>query len=787
MIKENLPVIILKGIILLPNNEIRLEFDNTNSNVIDIAEMFHDNEILIVNQNNPLEETPDKNDLPRIGVIGKITHKVELPNGKTRIIIKGIKRANIHEYLNHSADVIESIISETSFKKIDEDVEEVTIKKLYQEVERYIKSVPYISNSVISLIMNVTELDKMTDIIASQIPISIDRKKDYLFEIDPSKRAEMILEDIYREEEMFKIEKEIDAKVKKDLDAGQKEYILREKIKAIQEELGDISYKDVELDELREKISLFDGPTNIKERLKHELRKLSFASFGSPEVGTIRTYIDWLLSLPWNKETIDNFDLKDARSKLDKTHYGLDNVKKRVIEYLAVKQKTNDLKTPIICLVGPPGVGKTSFAYSIAESINRNFAKISLGGISDEAEILGHRKTYIGASPGRIINALKKSGSINPVILIDEIDKLSKDYKGDPASALLSVLDPEQNRFFSDNYIEEEIDLSRVMFIATANYIEEIPDVLKDRLEIINIDGYTEYEKVDIAKKHLLPKIYNMHGVNDEVTFGNRVLINIIRKYTKESGVRELERLLSSVVRKIVSKSVINKEKLEKVIINDKKITEYLGNPKYEYNEKISNDSGIVNGLAYTNYGGDVLNIEVNYYRGNGNLVLTGSLGSVMKESALVALSYIKANYKKFDIDYNKLIENDIHIHVPGGAVPKEGPSAGVAITTAIISAFTEKEVPSNLALTGEITLRGKILPIGGIKEKSLGASRCMIKEIIIPNKNEHDLDEIPEEIKKNITYIPVNNYEEIYKKIFGWYNEYRIFNEIKIFIWINE
>ena len=768
MIKENLPVIILKGIILLPNNEIRLEFDNTNSNVIDIAEMFHDNEILIVNQNNPLEETPDKNDLPRIGVIGKITHKVELPNGKTRIIIKGIKRANIHEYLNHSADVIESIISETSFKKIDEDVEEVTIKKLYQEVERYIKSVPYISNSVISLIMNVTELDKMTDIIASQIPISIDRKKDYLFEIDPSKRAEMILEDIYREEEMFKIEKEIDAKVKKDLDAGQKEYILREKIKAIQEELGDISYKDVELDELREKISLFDGPTNIKERLKHELRKLSFASFGSPEVGTIRNYIDWLLSLPWNKETIDNFDLKDARSKLDKTHYGLDNVKKRVIEYLAVKQKTNDLKTPIICLVGPPGVGKTSFAYSIAESINRNFAKISLGGISDEAEILGHRKTYIGASPGRIINALKKSGSINPVILIDEIDKLSKDYKGDPASALLSVLDPEQNRFFSDNYIEEEIDLSRVMFIATANYIEEIPDVLKDRLEIINIDGYTEYEKVDIAKKHLLPKIYNMHGVNDEVTFGNRVLINIIRKYTKESGVRELERLLSSVVRKIVSKSVINKEKLEKVIINDKKITEYLGNPKYEYNEKISNDSGIVNGLAYTNYGGDVLNIEVNYYRGNGNLVLTGSLGSVMKESALVALSYIKANYKKFDIDYNKLIENDIHIHVPGGAVSKEGPSAGVAITTAIISAFTEKEVPSNLALTGEITLRGKILPIGGIKEKSLGASRCMIKEIIIPNKNEHDLDEIPEEIKKNITYIPVNNYEEIYKKIFG-------------------
>ena len=768
MIKENLPVIILKGIILLPNNEIRLEFDNTNSSVIDIAEMFHENEILIVNQNNPLEESPDKSDLPKIGVIGKITHKVELPNGKTRIIIKGIKRANIHEYLNHSTDVIESIVSEADYKKIDENVEEVTIKKIYQEVERYIKSVPYISNSVISSIMNLTELDKMTDIVASQIPISIDRKKDYLFEIDPSKRAEMILEDIYREEEMFKIEKEIDAKVKKDLDNGQKEYILRQKIKTIQEELGDISYKDVELDELREKISLFDGPINIKERLKHELKKLSFASFGSPEIGTIRNYIDWLLNLPWNKETIDNFDLKDARFKLDKTHNGLDDAKKRVIEYLAVKQKTNDLKTPIICLVGPPGVGKTSFAYSIAEAINRNFAKISLAGISDEAEILGHRKTYIGASPGRIINALKKSGSINPVILIDEIDKLSKDYKGNPASALLSVLDPEQNKFFSDNYIEEEIDLSKVMFIATANYIEEIPNVLKDRLEIINIDGYTEYEKVDIAKKHLLPKIYNMHGINDEITFGNRVLINIVRKYTKESGVRELERLLSSIVRKIVSKSVINKEKIEKTIINDKKIIEYLGNPKYEYNEKNNNDYGIVNGLAYTNYGGDVLNIEVNYYRGNGNLVLTGSLGSVMKESALVAFSYIKANYKKFDIDYNKLVENDIHIHVPDGAIPKEGPSAGVAITTAIISAFTKKEVPSYLALTGEITLRGKILPIGGIKEKSLGANRCMIKEIIIPSKNVHDLEDVPNEIKKNITYIPVNNYDEVYKRIFG-------------------
>lgn len=768
MIKENLPVIILKGIILLPNNEIRLEFDNTsNSNVIDIAEMFHDNELLIVNQNNPLEETLDKNDLPNIGVIGKITHKIELPNGKTRIIIKGLKRANIYEYLNHSQDVIESIVSDVEYKKIDEAKEEVTIKKLYREVERYIKSVPYISNSVISLIMNIQDLSKMTDIIASQIPIGIDRKKEYLFEIDPFKRAEMILEDIYREEEMFKIEKEIDAKVKKDLDAGQKEYILREKIKAIQEELGDVSYKDVEIEDLREKISLLDAPLNIKDRLKGELKKLRFSSLSSPEVSTVRNYIDWLLSIPWNKETIDNFDLKNARGELDKTHYGLDLVKSRVIEYLAVKQCSSDLKSPIICLVGPPGVGKTSFANSIASSINRNFAKISLGGVSDEAEIIGHRKTYIGASPGRIVSALKKSGSMNPVILIDEIDKISHNYNGDPAAALLNVLDPEQNKFFSDNYIEEEIDLSRVMFIATANYIEDIPFVLRDRLEIINIDGYTEFEKVDIVKKYILPKIYSNHGISDEISFSNKVIINIIRKYTKESGVRELERVFSCIVRKIVSRAVINNEKIEKISINDKKVIEFLGYPRYDFNEKFT-DIGTVNALAYTNYGGDILNIEVNYYRGNGSLVLTGSLGNVMKESAMVALSYIKANYKKFDIDYNKLVENDIHIHIPDGATNKEGPSAGVALTCAIISAFTGKIVSSQYAFTGEISLRGKILPIGGLKEKSLGALRGGVKEIFIPSRNEHDLNDIPDDVKKNISFILVNSFDEVYKKVFN-------------------
>jgi len=770
MIKVNLPVIILKGIVLLPNNEIRLEFENSdNSSVIDISEMFHDGNILIVNQKNHLEEEVDPKDLPRIGVIARIVHKLELPNGKIRVIIRGIKRAQIHEFLSNSTEITESILSEIVVQKLDLTEEKVIIRKLYNEVEKYIKSVPYISNSVLSQIINITDLSKMTDLIASQIPIPKERKYEYLLEISPSVRAEMILEDIYHEEEMFKIEREIDAKVKKDIDENQKEFILREKIKAIREELGETTYKEKEIDDLQKKIEEVNAPKNIKERLRSELRKLKSISGASPELSVTRNYIDWLLDLPWENETIDNFDLKDVSNKLDKTHYGLEKVKLRIIEYLAVKQKNPSLKSPIICLVGPPGVGKTSLAFSVAEALNRRFSKISLGGVNDEAEILGHRKTYIGSSPGRIIEALKKSGSINPVILIDEIDKMTKDYKGDPASALLSVLDPEQNKLFSDNYIEEEIDLSRVMFITTANYENQIPEALKDRLEVINLSGYTEFEKIDIAKKYLIPKINTNHGINDEVHITNKIILKIIRNYTKESGIRELERTLSSVVRKVVSKSVINKERLEKTTITEKKLIEYLGNSKYEFSDKNNIlEPGIVNGLAYTDFGGDVLRIEATYYPGNGNLKLTGSLGNVMKESAEVALSYIKANYKKFGIDYNKLSKNDIHIHVPDGAVPKEGPSAGVTLTTALISLFSDKEVKTDVAMTGEITLRGKIVAIGGLKEKAIGAHRSGIKTVIIPQQNMSDLSEIPDEVKKDIEFISVKNYDEVFGIIFS-------------------
>ncbi len=765
--KMNLPVVLLKGIVLLPNNEIRLEFDNTVSkSVIDVSELFHDNNVLVVSQENLLEEFPKISDLPRIGVIAKIIHKIELPNGNVRVVIKGSRRGKVLEYLNleKGSDILEAIVVELLDTVIDKSEESILTNKLYREVEEYIKGIPYISNNILGIIENVNSLSEMTDVLASFLPTKLDRIQQYLYSNDVKNRAKMILTDIDDGKKIYDIEKSIDQKVKHEIDNNQKEYLLREKIKAIKEELGDISSKDEEIDKLKEKIETLIAPIQIKERLSSEIKRYESLSQTSPEANIVRNYIDWLLSLPWSETTKDNEDLKDVRKKLDASHYGLDKVKTRIIEYLAIKQMTNSLKSPIICLVGPPGVGKTSLAFSIASAINRNFVKMSVGGVHDEAEIIGHRRAYIGSSPGRIIQSLKKAKSINPVFLIDEIDKMTKDFRGDPASSLLEVLDPEQNQFFSDNYIEEEYDLSNVMFIATANYIEDIPEALKDRLEIVNLSGYTEYEKLDIAKRHLIGKICKNHGIDSsKIYFSDEILLYIIRGYTREAGVRELERQLSNIIRKIVADIVIAKVDYEKHRITIKLANKLLGKVKYNFSEinKLSK-VGVVNGLAYTSFGGDTLPIEVNYFKGSGNLFLTGSLGEVMKESAHIALSYIKSNYKQFGIDYEKLTKNDIHIHVPEGAIPKDGPSAGITLTTALISAFTSKKIPANLAMTGEITLRGNVLPIGGLKEKSIGASRNGIKRIIIPYGNLNDLDEIPKEIKNNIDYIAVKNYKEV-------------------------
>lgn len=748
-----LPVIIIKGIVLLPNNEIRIDLNNEMKFIIDKAIKFHNNKILIVFDIN------ENKNLSYFGVVCEIEHKLELPNNQIRIILNGLKRANILEYLIDDEALIETIEIENNNQNY--------IKKLQKELKEFTKTIPYVSNGILSLI-NINDLNKITDLIVPYLQINLERTNEYLYEINPEKRAEMILEDIYIEKQKFEIEKEIDEKVRKNLDEAQKEFILREKIKVIKEELNEKSIKENDLDSLREKLRNLEASNKIKAKIELEIKRYESLQPTSPEVSITRNYIEWLLDLPWNKHTIDNDDLIDVRNILDKSHNGLENVKTRIIEYLAVKQVTNSLRAPIICLVGPPGVGKTSLAKGIADAMHRKFVKMSVGGVNDEAELIGHRKTYIGASPGRIISSIKKAKSSNPVFLIDEIDKMVKNFKGDPASVLLEILDPEQNKYFSDNYIEEEYDLSKVMFIATANYIEGIPEALKDRLEIVELSGYTEYEKLEIARTHLLPNICKEHGLNyNSVIIKDEVILKIIRNYTKEAGVRELNRILSQIIRKIVTALATTRIKSNKFIIDNKKIVEYIGKPKYMFNSKNKKSKiGVVNALAYTPFGGDILPIEVNYFKGKGNLILTGSIGDVMKESATVALNYIKSNYKKYKINYDDLLNNDIHIHIPDTAVSKDGPSAGVTLTTALISSFAKLKIDCSIAMTGEITLRGEVLPIGGLKEKVIAASRNNIKKIIIPYDNSKDLEEIPEEIKENIEFILVKNYNEIYKVV---------------------
>lgn len=764
MIKTNLPVILLRGLILLPNNEIRLEFDNDLSkNIIDVSELFHDNMLLVVSSLNPLEEIPEEKDLPKMGVVAKITNKIELPNGKTRVIIKGINRAYVNEYLNlkHPNEVLESIVTNIEDKEIDSKMEKIMINKIKRELEVYIKKVSYISNSILSIIPNISSLSKLTDIIVPNILIDNKRLLDYLNEIDSMVRGEMILEDIYSEKESYEIEKEIDLKVKKNMDDTQKDYLLREKLKVIKEELGEVSSKDNEIEKIKNKISKLNN-NKIVDKLNNELKRYESLNQASPEVGVIKNYIDWLLDLPWNNYTEDNNNLEEVLDVLNKNHFGLERVKNRIIEYLAVKINSHNVESPIICLVGPPGVGKTSLARSIAQSINRKFVKISVGGVDDEAEIKGHRRTYLGAMPGKIIQGMKKCGVNNPVFLIDEIDKMSNNIKGDPASALLEVLDPEQNKYFVDNFIEEEYDLSNVMFLATANSLDTIPEPLKDRLEIIELSSYTEYEKLDIAKKYLIPHLYKTHN-SSNILFTDDSILKIIRYYTKEAGVRNLERKLEEVVRKVITDRIKNNNN-NSVTISD--VSSYLGKEMYNYGKVEESEVGVVNGLAYTIYGGDIIKIEVNYYKGNGNLVLTGSLGDVIKESAQIAFSYIKANANAFGIDNEKFIKNDVHVHIPSGATPKDGPSAGIALTTAIISSLSNRKVDSKIAFTGEITLRGNILPIGGLKEKSIGALRSGVKTIYIPEDNLKDLDDIPIEVKKEIEYISVKNYMDLFKKL---------------------
>lgn len=767
MTKTSLPVLLIRNMVLFPWSEIRLEFDSDNDKkVISLAESFYENNIVIVNPKDLLEIDPDISELPKIGVLATIKMKIDMPNGKTRIILSGINRVYVHAYTKDD-NLFEAMVSDTEEDELDIKEELAYSRALNKHIEVYVKEVPYMSNSVLGQIAGITSISRLTDIIALFLPTTFERKKEYIEEVSSTSRVKMILDDINRDIEVMKLEEEIEREVTKKMDESQKEYVLREKIKAIKEELGDINDKDTDIDLLKDKIRKLNCPKKVREKLEYEISRYEMCSSLSPEVGIIRNYIDWLINLPWDNFTKDETNLVKVKKYLDSTHFGLDKAKERIIEYLAVKQKTNNLKSPILCFVGPPGVGKTTLAKSIAKSIGRETTKISVGGINDEAEIVGHRRTYLGANPGLIIQGMKKAGTTNPVFIIDEIDKMTKDIKGDPASSLLEVLDPEQNNKFIDLFIEEEFDLSNVMFITTANYIEQIPNELRDRLEIIELYSYTEYEKLDIAKKHLIPKEITEHGLTSKnVRFTDDAILTIIRGYTKEAGVRELDRVIATVIRKIVKDIVMNNAK-SNCIINNGNIKKYLGNKKYlDNNDKELLSAGVVNGLAYTPYGGDLLQVEVTYFSGTGNLVLTGSLGDVMKESATIALSYIKANAKTFKLDDKIFRENDFHIHVPEGAIPKEGPSAGVTLTTAILSSLLNKKVSSNVAMTGEVTLTGKVLPIGGLKEKSIAAFRSGIERVFIPKENEPDLEEIPKEIKNKIDFILVDDYIQIFKKV---------------------
>lgn len=768
MIKTKLPVIVLRNLILLPHGEIKLEISNEiDKDIIKNSINNHDSYVILVSTVSYMNENIDISELPNTGIIGKINSNFELPNNHLRITILGVNRANIFNYIEREKNELDALIGPVSYPDEETNEIEANLRMLKRDFSGYVSLNENISNSIILKLNEEDSLDKLTDIIANILPLNFDKKNKLIYEKSSVKRAKDLIVYIEQEKNICYIERKIDESVKKELDKSQKEYILKEKLKVIKEELGETDSKEKEIDEIKEKISSMNLPSNFEEKLNRELNRYECVSNISPESSTIKNYIDTVLSLPFDIYTKDVDNLSKIEKSLNKTHYGLEDVKERILEYIAVKSLTNNIKSPIICLVGPPGTGKTSLAYSISNALNRNFVKISVGGVSDEAEIIGHRRTYIGAKPGRIIEALIKAKSSNPVFLIDEIDKMTKGINGDPASCLLEVLDPEQNSTFYDNYIEEGYDLSKVMFILTANSASDIPYALKDRLEIINLSSYTIFEKVDIVKNYMFKKLLEEHGLSkNNISIDDESIKFIIKFYTKEAGIRELERVLSSIMRKI-AKEVVKNNKNKKIILTEENIISYLGNVKYTEYENDFDNSGIVNGLAYTSFGGTILPIEVTHYKGKGNINMTGSLGDVMKESAKIALGYVKTNYNKFGLNMKELLDYDIHINALHAGIPKDGPSAGITLVTAIISSFLNKKVDRLVGMTGEITLNGKVLGIGGLKEKIIAAYNAGIKTIFIPKENESEISMVPIEILSSLEIIFIDNYIQIFDKLF--------------------
>ena len=756
------PLICTRGAVLFPFQDLAVEVGREQSIKAVNYTLNNSLDIVLLSQKDLTVDNPNEEDLYSYGTLCRIKSS-RVRDNHLKVIFVGLQRCRVVKF--YLQDEINHVEVELLNDEIGDELKiEVLCKKALLEfnfiAQKYGRPGFPIGNTNV---FDSTVASSLVDTFAQVYVQGINEKEMYLEELSIIKRLNMMLEYVTREKKKDEIDIEINKKVKDLIDNNQKDFYLREKLKAIKDELGDSATSDI--DKYKERLENNPYPENIVSKVNEEIKRFEMTPASSGESPMIMSYIELLLDLPWWQKTEDEKDLNHVSDILNEDHYGLEKVKERILEYLAVKEMTNSLKSPIICLVGPPGVGKTSLAKSVARALNRKFVKISLGGVRDEAEIRGHRRTYLGSMAGRIIQGMRKAGTTNPVFLIDEIDKMSSDYKGDPSSAMLEVLDPEQNSFFSDHYLEEPYDLSDVLFIATANYIENIPAPLQDRLEIIDLSSYTEYEKMMICKNHLIPKELKANGLNDkQFSLDDDIILYLIRHYTREAGVRQLERVVASLCRKTVLEILKNNK--HNVKINKKLVKLWLGNEKYDFGSKEKKDQvGVVTGLAYTAFGGDILQIEVNYFEGKGKLIITGQLGDVMKESAEIALDYIKANAKKYHIDIKFFETHDIHIHVPEGAVPKDGPSAGVTLTTALVSAITNTPVHANLAMTGEVTLRGNVLPIGGLKEKSLAANRSGIKKILIPKGNVKNLDDVPDAIKKSITFVPCEKVETVLKE----------------------
>ncbi|GIO43571.1 endopeptidase La [Paenibacillus apis] len=755
------PLLPLRGLLVYPSMVLHLDVGRDKSVKALEKAMVDDNLILLCSQSEVNIEEPTQEDIFRIGTVAKVRQMLKLPNGTIRVLVEGMERAEIVEYLDNE-EYYEVLAKEQPEEESDDPEVDALMRTVLTQFEHYINLSKKVTPETLAAVSDIEEPGRLADVITSHLSLKIKDKQEILETIEVRMRLEKLLDILNNEREVLELERKISQRVKKQMEKTQKEYYLREQMKAIQKELGEKEGRAGEVEELRAQLEEKNLPEKVREKTLKEIDRLEKMPASSAEGGVIRNYVDWLLSLPWSNKTEDDLDLTKAEQVLDEDHYGLEKPKERVLEYLAVQKLVKKLKGPILCLVGPPGVGKTSLARSIARSLGREFVRISLGGVRDEAEIRGHRRTYVGAMPGRIIQGMKTAGTLNPVFLLDEIDKMASDFRGDPSSALLEVLDPEQNNTFSDHFVEVPFDLSNVMFVTTANAVHNIPRPLLDRMEMLYIPGYTELEKLQIGTRYLLPKQKREHGLEpNQLQIGEEALLRTIREYTRESGVRNLEQQIAALCRKAAKKIV--SEDQETLAIGPEEIKDYLGVPKFRYGvAELEDQIGTVTGLAWTEVGGETLVIEVTVVPGSGKLILTGKLGDVMKESAQAAFSYTRSKATELGIDSDFHEKNDIHIHIPEGAIPKDGPSAGITIATALISALTGRHVSKDVAMTGEITLRGRVLPIGGLKEKSLAAHRAGYKKILLPKDNERDLRDIPDSVKEDVAFVPVAHMDQV-------------------------